>query len=577
MGFSDLLHMLGLRRSLVASSEPFQRLWAGFLTGRLMLALAIGVLLLAEHVMDGTVSSRVLWLVGIYFSQAMLLRGLMRHVRPRRGLAWHWLLTVGFDIGVCALLQLWYAGGSISFLALFGIPVLMAAAMGSTSVMALTIATLFAVLMLVSGWPKGFSATSPQVYYQAFVTWLGFLVLALLVHQLATRLSSEEQEARKSRRHALLQSQISELIIRNLNDGVIVLGRDLSVNSLNPAAREILGLPAQHRLPFLLTQDASWQPLVALVQSTFIHHQPQSADLTLASGQQTPWGVHARSWLTAQPTRLRRNMEVQCVIFLHDLRAMQAQLRTEKLAAMGRMSAAVAHEIRNPLSAIVQANALLAEDLPDPGSQRLTTMIGQNAERLRRIAEDILDIVRVQRQATETGTASDSTLPLDETTAQVWQDWISQHRMAPAPHALHLNAPEVHVPFDHEHLRRILLNLLDNARRYMGPHPDSLQVATGIDSSGQTFLQVWSDGEPLEKSVERHLFEPFFSSESRSSGLGLFLCRELCERHHARIGYQRQNIPTQRGMVAGNAFTVYFHGLASSCASPQATSAPSDA
>jgi len=75
---------------------------------------------------------------------------------------------------------------------------------------------------------------------------------------------------------------------------------------------------------------------------------------------------------------------------------------------------------------------------------------------------------------------------------------------------------------------------------------------------GQISLQVWSDGEPMDKSVERHLFEPFFSSESRSSGLGLYICRELCQRHGASIDYQRLVRTTPRGEVGGNAFTVGF-------------------
>ena len=79
-----------------------------------------------------------------------------------------------------------------------------------------------------------------------------------------------------------------------------------------------------------------------------------------------------------------------------------------------------------------------------------------------------------------------------------------------------------------------------------------------MSPSGRPGLQVWSDGAPLEPSVERHLFEPFFSSESRSSGLGLYICRELCQRHGASIGYQRSSRQLARGEVAGNAFTVLF-------------------
>ena len=241
-------------------------------------------------------------------------------------------------------------------------------------------------------------------------------------------------------------------------------------------------------------------------------------------------------------------------MFLHDLRELEARLRTEKLAAMGRMSAAVAHEIRNPLAAIVQANALLDEDLHEPSQKRLAQMIGQNADRLAHIAEEILDIARVQHQMDH---APAATLALDESVAQIWRDWQA-HAPSQRQGLLRLGAPTMQVEFDAEHLRRVLVNLLDNALRYRSGTSDSLQLHTRMESPGQASVQVWSNGPPMDQSVERHLFEPFFSSESRSSGLGLYICRGLCERHGASIGYQRLQRHVAESECSGNAFTVRF-------------------
>lgn len=83
-------------------------------------------------------------------------------------------------------------------------------------------------------------------------------------------------------------------------------------------------------------------------------------------------------------------------------------------------------------------------------------------------------------------------------------------------------------------------------------------IHTGLTPEGLAFVRVWSDGAPLEKSVEQHLFEPFFSSESRSSGLGLYISRELCSRHGATIRYERTALVLARGEIDGNAFTVHF-------------------
>lgn len=224
---------------------------------------------------------------------------------------------------------------------------------------------------------------------------------------------------------------------------------------------------------------------------------------------------------------------------------------------MGRMSAAIAHEIRNPLAAIVQANALLAEELTQPTQQRLSNMVEQNAQRLARIAEDVLDIARVQQQIQY----SDSrTLMLDSELSQIWQEWQQQNAQCQQG-IFSPNCPDGSVAFDNEHLRRLVVNLLDNAGRHStAQHKDALQLITGTTTDDQFWMQVWSEGPPLEASVEKHLFEPFFSSQSRSTGLGLFICRELCQRHGGSINYSRMDRPTTRGIQAGNTFTVHMRG-----------------
>jgi two-component system sensor histidine kinase PilS (NtrC family) len=246
-------------------------------------------------------------------------------------------------------------------------------------------------------------------------------------------------------------------------------------------------------------------------------------------------------------------------MFLEDLREMEARVRTEKMAAMGRMSAAVAHEIRNPLAAITQANALLEEDLQDSAHRQLTGMVAQNAQRLARIVEEILNLSRAQEQAPEVQTRA---LRLDDMAQRICADWAQQNA---AVQRLRVATGTGHtaILFEPEHLRRLMVNLLDNALRYASQAAGAIQVSTDA-SSGQVRLLVWSDGRPLEKTVQSHLFEPFFSSESRSSGLGLYICRELCERHGALVGYQR----IARQNVEGNEFFVIFRPASADAALP---------
>jgi len=238
------------------------------------------------------------------------------------------------------------------------------------------------------------------------------------------------------------------------------------------------------------------------------------------------------------------------VMFLQDLREMEARLRTEKLAAMGRMSAAVAHEIRNPLAAIAQANELLGEELAEPTHKQLSELVRHNAQRLSRIVEEILDIARVQQQRAE-----GDWVHLDESACSICDEWAEHMRASGRVH-MSLGAGGARVAFETEHLRRVLVNLLDNALRYAGPAADSIQVRTQV-ADGHAQLAVFSDGPPIEQGVQQHLFEPFFSSESRSSGLGLYICRELCERHGASIGYRRVSA-TGGAPREGNEFFVNF-------------------
>ena len=540
---------------LATVDAPFVRMWRGFLTGRVMVALALLVLQGAGQIINQVADPTVLALCVAYLVATVALRVLARQGPPSPGAGPQWLPSIGLDLAAITAMQLLHAG-TMNFTPLFGLPILMAAVLGTLT---LALGTTAGVTLLLLGWAWWMGARTgeddAQRYLQSALTGTGYFIVSYLVHQLATRLAREQEVAQQSQVAARVQTQVSALVIQNLTDGVLVVDENDVVRVANPAGLQLLASGALPDLPLTLQSASPWKPLLILARRTFRHEQPQTADVDLLHPGQSPTGLHVRTWLTSTREAAREaHTERLCVMFLHDLREMEARLRTEKLAAMGRMSAAVAHEIRNPLAAIVQANALLEEDLHDPAQKRLAHMVQQNADRLARIAEEVLDIARVQHQISH---APASTLQLDETVAQIWRDWQAQDPVQRRAVVM-LDTQATQVEFDGEHLRRVLVNLLDNALRYMGPEPDSLCVATRTTPAGQVSLQVWSDGAPMDKSVERHLFEPFFSSESRSSGLGLYICRELCQRHGASISYQRLNRTTLRGETGGNAFTVGF-------------------
>jgi two-component system sensor histidine kinase PilS (NtrC family) len=300
-----------------------------------------------------------------------------------------------------------------------------------------------------------------------------------------------------------------------------------------------------------LTALAGWQELVDLMELGYSEKLARQADVTIHHVGQGPRRLRVRTRLAAASGD---DGETLCVMFMQDLREMEARMRADKLASMGRMSAAVAHEIRNPLAAIAQANALLDEDLTEPRHKQLTQMVQQNARRLERIVEDVLDISRVKKHDSA---ITLSALELGSETARICHDWQQQTSSAQSLR-LDLSVQRIQVSFESEHLRRILVNLLDNALRYSGGQMSDIEVSVDRLSSGQGVLRVWNNGQPMDQSVERHLFEPFFSSESRSTGLGLYICRELCEEQGASITYLRTPRQVSGVLTEGNEFLVTF-------------------
>lgn len=516
------------------------------MAARVTLASVLLALQAFIYALGQPLSKAMMMLCVVYLVATIAVRVWARPKPPGGSFDAQWLSTVGVDVLAFAALN-FLQSSAINYTALFALPVLLASILGPI-LLALGTAASVTLLLLIDAWWASLQLPGDATsrFLQAGLSSSGFFIVAILANQLALRLSREQTRAERSQAAARMQIQVNELVIDTLVDGVLVIDTHGIVRAANPASRRLLATEGSARsAPFVLAAEAAWQPLTGLAQLTFQQQAPQQADVSLEHAPGHARRLQVKTRLAASRDGSHESL---CVMFLEDLREMEARIRTEKMAAMGRMSAAVAHEIRNPLAAITQANALLEEDLAGPEHRQLTGMVRQNAQRLARIVEEILNISRVQEQAPQIETAA---LALDETVHRVCTDWAQQTgsslRLQVRP-----GAGAARVLFEVEHLRRLMVNLLDNALRYASTAQGAIQVATEITAGGQPRLAVWSDGQPLEKTVQSHLFEPFFSSESRSSGLGLYICRELCERHGALIGYQRAT----RNAVEGNEFFV---------------------
>ena len=526
----------------------FGRLWLVFMNARVAIAAVLVILQAALQALGNTINHGTLAVCIAYLCATLAVR-LWAHPRPPRStFDAQWVSTIGVDVIAFTLLNFLPSSG-INYTPLFALPVLLASVLGPI-VLAFGTAASVTLLLLANAWWSSVQGAGDfnARFLQAGLSGTGFFLVALLANQLALRLAREEKLLKRSRSAARMQIQVNELVVATLADGVLVMDVNGMVRSANPAARRLLA--AQDTLspaPFKLAAQAVWQPLLELMHGTFTAQSAQEANISLVHQGLNARRLHVRSRLAASQDGTDESL---CVMFLEDLLEMEARVRIEKLAAMGRMSAAVAHEIRNPLAAISQANALLEEDLIDAGQRQLTGMIGQNARRLAKIVDEVLDISRAQQQIPAPQT---TTLLLDEAAGRMASDWAKQNA-ASERLRVSTGAGNTAVCFDDEHLRRLMINLLDNALRYASGSAHAIQVTTQLVAPGQARLAVWSDGQPLEETVQTHLFEPFFSSESRSSGLGLYICRELCERYGALIGYQR----VLREGTEGNEFFILF-------------------
>ncbi|HLA33647.1 MAG TPA: ATP-binding protein [Rhodocyclaceae bacterium] len=431
--------------------------------------------------------------------------------RPPR---FNFLLSLQVTTDILALtLMMYTSGGQKSGIAALLLVVVAGAGLVGQGKMALFYAALASVLMLLEqGWRTLALDADPADFVRTGFICIAFFGSAVAARLLSQRVVANEVLARERGRELDEQLRISERIIRDMDDGVLVVDADGSVRLLNPRAQSLLNASA-----------ADCSTLDALSDALSGRYDAWSRDC-----------VEVAEMLRVDDGRLVRVRYLppadrggKTLIYLEDMDRVQAQARQLKLAALGRLAANMAHEIRNPLAAISHAAELLAEDDVDLLRNRLARIIHDNTRRLNRIVTDVLELGRRDRAQPE---------------VLRWQTFIAEFMEefslhdASASRRVQVVGDGLELRFDRGHLYRVLWNLLGNALRHASAQTGAVRIEarSGSDPS-LVELHIADDGEGIDKALHSQVFEPFFTTHGAGTGLGLYIARELCEANGANL------------------------------------------
>ncbi len=351
-----------------------------------------------------------------------------------------------------------------------------------------------------------------------------FFAVAILATKMARKaLASEELAWRRGRDFADL-SQLNRHIVEQMDTGVIVAGEDGRVRLINKAAWELLG----HDSPKQQVTLGDLSPALQQAASDWLQSGGRPHGYfrgTASNGRE--FGV--------QFIPIGRGKQRAILLFLTDLTERSRQLHEVKLAALGRLTASIAHEIRNPLGAISHAAQLLqeSETLTEP-DRRLATIIQSNTQRMNQLIENVLNLSRRH-------TPQPQQLALTPWLEALAKEFRQQQGVD--EWTLKLDVKQsVTIDVDASQLHQILWNLLSNAQIHSGRSGNlKITIAVSMGDDGQLCIDVIDNGRPIEPALRERLFEPFFSTDSRGTGLGLYLARELAQANGGSLEYRMEN------------------------------------
>jgi len=484
----------------------------------------------------------------------------------RRRFLMQLVVQIAVDISAISLLYFSLGGLKTGLAILFLFP-LAGGAILAPLILALFFVSVVTLILLAENGYRLLSTNADMSSTQVALYCTAFFVVIYAINRLADRLIKQESLALERGKALHVQQAINRLVIADMGDGIVVVDRKGRMLTVNPAASRMLGLlNAAERSQGRLSELAWLAPIADAFSNwkaqtdapgTATADKPayvliKYRDDSTLQGSTTILGGR-RELATHLKLRFARVEsdglpEERVVIFLQDVTEIENQAQQLKLASMGRLTASIAHEVRNPLSAISHAASLLAEDVQEKGQQRLLGIVDENVARLNRMIEDILKLSRKAHQYHEPlqlALLIDDLLRELQEMHGVGSDLIEVGDMQPYS-----------VRFDPLHLREILMNLLTNALRYASGKPGSIRLYAVPGPAHRLELHVQDDGPQISSAIRAHLFEPFYTTSSKGTGLGLYLARELCLNNGAMLNYEYRS-EEDRGQPTGR-FVISF-------------------
>lgn len=509
--------------SQVADTLSQARLWRSLGLFNLYRLILGGVLILiptlfGEMFALNVIDQRRFFWVSVFYVVLVCVSGLAVLARKPRP-----TLQLAFQIGadIAGLTALTYFGGGIQ--SNLGMLLLVSLALGGMIPRGGRITLLFAALasiaiLLEHGYAVLRSDALATQFLQVGILSTSYFAVAWLAHTLSKYAVASERLAFLRGVDLSNMAEANRLMIQNMPDGVLVVDERGVVRQYNLGAERMLG----YAFPVgVLTRLADCSPLLEALFAAWRQNKTLGHEVLRLPASNQMARIRFLS--------VEREGFWGAVIVLEDVQRAQEQAQQVKLAALGRLTANIAHEVRNPLSSISYATELLKDGSHDPAQDRLLQIILDNTLRLNRIVQDVMQVNRRDRvQAEDINLALhlpafvENLCHVECVNRDIFRTEIPENCM---------------VSFDRGHLEQVLWNLCRNTLRYSQKQKGSVTIRVAQSDAGQVILDVSDDGQGVMPETVQKLFEPFNTTDASGTGLGLYIARELCEANGARIEY----------------------------------------